>query len=523
HTAYEMPLHERVPPEIFEAILHFCVGFETPFRDLVTLQLVCRSWRDVIANASFLWGTINAAEGLLALHKSLQMAQNSLLSIRFMERSSKIDKTEFFKLVGDRMDRWSSLLVQSRSGLNPAWTALQTKKPPNLKTLHVIASHYTSLIKKPVVLFGGDPAVGLKNLRLTNIPINLTSRQLAGLKALHLEGITSVSADQVIELIIQSPTLEILRLVRLKDAVLLTEPCTGHPDIVSQPPIQLAFLIELHLSTLHLPFLNLLLSILVVPQLRHFDVSCTVDEQPAARFLELGVRHLLPILCDIVVFSPAYQVVLSFWGYYTIRIGELTITIKLSRRFSMDYFYETHEWLSDHMGISLTNLPLHLKLVDCGDMKPSHLEWFTQRTNVTKLTLHSNPWFAPSMERIIPLLGRPTSPPVSSPSPNWLLPRLETIIVSLASYGGNSDIVDMIERRHSASQMPSVGLDGPLPKRFKEIWLASVEKDGLESLIDEDWISNVIRVAGGADVYWAGKKIWPANHMACIGPNVEVS
>ncbi|KAG9046458.1 hypothetical protein FS837_004385 [Tulasnella sp. UAMH 9824] len=508
-----MPLHECLPLEIFETILHFCIGFETPFLDLVTLQLVCRSWRDVIVNASFLWGTINAAEGLLALHRALQMAQDSLLNIRFMERSSKIDKAEFFNLVGDRINQWSSLVVQSRSGSNPALTALGTKKPPNLKTLHVIASHNTSLVKKTVVLFGGDPAVGLKDLRLTNLPIHLTSLQLAGLRALHLEGITSVSAEEVIEIISQSPTLEILRLARLKDAVLLTEPCTGHPDIVSQHPIQLAFLIKLHLSTLHLPFLNLLLSILVVPQLRHFDVSCIVDEQPAARFLAVGVRHLLPILYHIVVVSPAYEVILSSWGYYTIRIGELTITIKFSCGFSMDHFHETYGWLSDHMEVSLADLPLHLKLVDC-DMEPSHLEWFTQQTNVTKLTLQSNPWFPPSVEQIIPLLGRPISPSVSSPSPNWLLPRLEIIVTNLVSYGGNSDIVDIIERRHLASMTPSVGLDSPLPKRFKEIRLASVEKDGRESLPNEDWISNVIRVAGGADVYWAGKKIRPANKTA---------
>lgn len=500
-----MPLHECLPLEIFETILHFCIGFETPFRDLVTLQLVCRSWRDVIAHASFLWGTINAAEGLLALRKALQMAQDSLLNIMFMERSSKIDKTEFFKLVGDRMDRWSSLVVRSREGSNPALTALRTQKPPNLKTLHVIATRYTSSVEEKIVLFGGDPAVGLEDLRFTNLPIHITSLQLAGLKALHLEGIPSVSPADVIKLITQSPTLEILHLARLKDAILLKEPSTGHPEL-TPPPIQLDFLIKLHLSALHLPFSNLLLSILVVPQLCHFEVGCIVDKQPAARFLAVGVQHLLPILCRIAVVSPAYEVVLSSWGYYTIRIGKVTITIKFSCGFSIDNFYETHEWLSNHMGIGLTNLPLHLKLIDC-NMELSHLEWFTQRTNVTKLTLYSNAWFGSRVERVIPLLGQPISPSVSSPSPNWLLPQLEIIVASLVSYEGNSDIADMIERRHSASQMSSVGLDDPWPKRFKEIWLASVEKDGRESFLNEDWISNVIRVAGGADVYWAGRKI----------------
>ncbi|KAG8912721.1 hypothetical protein FRC00_003942 [Tulasnella sp. 408] len=362
------------------------------------------------------------------------------------------------------------------------------------------------MLEKKIALFGGDPAVGLTDVRFTNLPIHLTSLQLAGLKALHLEGIPSVSPTDVIKLITQSPTLEILHLARLKDAVLLTQPGTGHPELISQPPIQLAFLTELHLSVLHLPFSNLLLSILGVPQLCHFDVSCIVDEQPAARFLAVGVQHLLPILRRIAAVSPAYEVVLSSWGYYTIRIGKLTITIKFSCGFSMDHFHETYEWLSDHMEIGLTDLPLHLKLIDC-NMELSNLEWFTQRTNVTKLTLYSNAWFGSNVERVIPLLGQPTSPSVSSPSPKWLLPQLEIIVASLVSYEGNSDIADMIKRRHSAGQLSLVGLDNPLPKRFKEIWLASVEKDGRDSLLSEDWISNVIRVAGGADVYWAGRKM----------------
>lgn len=84
--------------------------------------------------------------------------------------------------------------------------------------------------------------MGLKDLRLTNVSIQLTSLHLTGLKALHLEGVPLAAAD-VIMAIRQSPTFEILHLARLKDAVLSTGPITGHPDVVFQPPIQLAFLI----------------------------------------------------------------------------------------------------------------------------------------------------------------------------------------------------------------------------------------------------------------------------------------
>ncbi|KAG8910122.1 hypothetical protein FRC00_008828 [Tulasnella sp. 408] len=501
-----MPLHERLPIEILETILQLCVGLQTPVRDLLTLQLVCRSWRDIIANASFLWSTINAAEGELALRKALQMAKNSPLNITFIEKSNKTDQSKFFKLVGERVDQWSSLVVQSRRS-DAALAVLPTQKPLNLKTLHVTARHTISPRKRDTVLFGGSPAVGLKDLRLTNVSIQLTSLHLAGLKALHLEGIPFVSAGEIIMIITQSPTLEILHLARLKDAGLSTEPITGHPDLVSQPPIQLTFLIKLHLSALPLSFINLLLSILVVPQLRHFNVECNVDERPAARFLAVGMQHLLPILRPIAAASQRYEAVLSVWGYYTISIGELTVTMTLSStEFSMDHFQETYDWLSSHVEIKLNDLPLHLNLHDWNP-EPSYLEWFTQRTNITKLTLYSNPWFGTNLESLIPCLSRPTSPSSSSPSPKWLLPQVTVLVTNLVFDDRNSDIVDMIEKRHSASPLSSAGVDGPLPTRFKQIWLAYGGRYPPGPPPMDAFLSEVVRVAGGVDVYWEGRKM----------------
>lgn len=102
------------------------------------------------------------------------------------------------------------------------------------------------------------------------------------------------------------------------------------------------------------------------------------------------MQHLLPILRPIAAASPRYEAVISAWGYYTISIGELTVTLTFTFDFFMDHFQETYDWLSSHLEIKLDGLPLHLNLHDC-KREPSYLEWFTQRTNITKLTLYSNP------------------------------------------------------------------------------------------------------------------------------------
>ncbi|KAG8912720.1 hypothetical protein FRC00_003941, partial [Tulasnella sp. 408] len=228
-----MPLHQRIPIEILENIFHFCIGFATPVQDLVTLQLVCRSWHDIIANASFLWGTINSEEGWPAFYKALQMTKDSLLDLTFTAkfgRSAKIDQTEFFEVARERISQWGSLVIQApRCG--PALAALRTQKPPSLRRLHLTALSYMNLREEEMLLFGGEPAVGLKDFRLTRVPIHIPSLHLAGLKALHLEGLPSVSAAEIVTLINQSSTLEILHLALLQGAVLPTEPATGQPSL----------------------------------------------------------------------------------------------------------------------------------------------------------------------------------------------------------------------------------------------------------------------------------------------------
>ncbi|KAG8909374.1 hypothetical protein FRC00_010253, partial [Tulasnella sp. 408] len=224
-----MLIHERIPREIFETILHLCVGFETPVRDLVTLQLVCRSWHDIVAEASFLWGTITTDEGSKAFHKALQMAKDSLLDVIFIDEG-EIEASHFFSLTGDKMNQWRSLSVES-SSMAYVLANMRAQWPPNLERLHLNAGYDDPSGEEEIVLFGGTPAVGLKDIRLTWVPINPASLQLSGLKSLHLNGITAVTATEVVQILIDSPSLEILRLNELHGADLPTESTTTKPDL----------------------------------------------------------------------------------------------------------------------------------------------------------------------------------------------------------------------------------------------------------------------------------------------------
>ncbi|KAG8942478.1 hypothetical protein FRC04_003646 [Tulasnella sp. 424] len=496
------PPHERLPLEIFTAIIHLCVGFSTPVCDLVTLQLVCRSWHDIIADASFLWGTINAAEGFPGVRKALQMVKDSLIDLTFMEDTSKINQAQFFQLARGKLNQWRSFVVESREWRS-ALDDLRTQKPPKLERLHVARKSYLLDESKGIVLFGGGPTTGLKDVRLAYVPISPAPLRLSGLKSLRLEGIPSVSAVEVIAIITESPGLEILELGDLKGAVLPTDAASGQPNFASSSPIELAFPIELNLRFMPLSFLSYLFSTVAFPQLRSLRVECKLDENPAVQLGEtVGLNRLNPSMNSIVSSAQTHKVTLSGWGYYVIGIGGLDIIVWRTRGLSFDHFLETFTWLSGHLKQSLYDLPLHLYL-DNHDPEPSCLEWFTRRTNVTSLSLHNDLYFGSELESLIRTISQPTSPPPSSST--WPLPQVEVLKTNGVGIVENIKIVDMIERRQSASRGSfGAGVNGGLPKRFREVWLAygPIKKPAP----DPEFMSQVVQVAAGADVYWEGKK-----------------
>lgn len=395
-------------------------------------------------------------------------------------------------------EKWESALAD-----------LQTQNPPRLEKLHVVAGFHERQHIGEIDFFGGEPCPGLKDVRLVRIPFHPARLHLSGLKSLSLQGVESISPSDVITLITESPELETLDLARLSDTqVPPAKPTAGQSDLASNPSIHLSLLIKLSLCHISPLFINFLLSTVAVPRLRFLEIEAYLDRDPDSQLAAVSTNRLGPILRSITSNAQMCEVTLSTFDKYTIHIGGLETTISFySRELSMEHFQTTVDWLSGHLKTPPLDLPLHLRLKN-SRLQPSRLEWFTRHANVTKLTLykdarHSHP------EAIIPFLGQPTLPPPSPPT--WLLPGLEVLHTSLMETSGNSDIVDMLERRHVASMESSkAGVDYALPKRFREIWLVYGGRDDPRSPLDTEFMSKVVRVAGGADVYWEGKR-WIEN------------
>ncbi|KAG8909693.1 hypothetical protein FRC01_006794, partial [Tulasnella sp. 417] len=314
-------LEERLPLEIFLTILRLSVGSTQPVTDLVTLQLVCRSWHDIIAGASFLWATINTAEGFRACSKALQVAKNSLLELTCGEGMNKKDRNEFSRLANERADQWKSLVIDVDQW-EVLLTTLRTYRPPKLEKLHMASWDYKNSSEDEIILLGGDPAAGLKDFKLNRVVIQLASLQLAGLEALHLQGLPQVSAIEIITIITESPSLKVLFLSQVGGGTMPSQAAAGQSSLVSHSPIRLPFLINLSLIDLPSPFFNLLVSILIVPQLCCLDINCRLEEQPPAEFFAAGLVHLHPTLNSITSNCHKYEVSLSSWGSYDIRVAQ---------------------------------------------------------------------------------------------------------------------------------------------------------------------------------------------------------
>lgn len=195
---------------------------------------------------------------------------------------------------------------------------------------------------------------------------------------------------------------------------------------------------------------------------------------------------------------------------YKTVVGSLEIDVD---RFdnTLLHFQDSFEWLCNHVGGNLNNLPLHLRIDTCKSSL-AYLEWFTSRVVVTELSLWCSrgTWdFKTSTGEVVRLLSHPIPPSSAS----WFLPDAEVLISNLVWECSNPEILEMIKRRHSANREQHDGGSG-VPKRFKEIRLSCGKPSARRPLRPNVQFLKAVETAGeGADVYWEGEK-WTSAGLA---------
>lgn len=170
------------------------------------------------------------------------------------------------------------------------------------------------------------------------------------------------------------------------------------------------------------------------------------------------------------------------------------------------------DWIQNRFGGHLKDAPIHLSLKEVEfSLETSPVEVFGFETRVTKLSLRTHPslGISSAMSNLIQLLSRPAA---SLPH-RWILPHLEVFDLNQVFSPGNSDIVDMVRNRQTASRICEGQESGSVaPSRLREIRFSF---EGMPEISPPNAQSMraVVEAADGADVYWHGMK-WTGDGMS---------
>ncbi|KAG8964024.1 hypothetical protein FRC00_004052 [Tulasnella sp. 408] len=497
------PVH-RLPPEIFLEVVCNYIQRDTRIRDLIRLTLVCKRWSIIVQDAPILWTKINADEGPLAVRKAMQVTKDALLDLIFNHTTARMDKVAFVKSVGDQFGRWRTLVIRlDKPDWDLIFEELQKGTPSSLEALHLSSLSMADMsIDAVSVVRGNWPLPRLKEIFLLNIPIDLASLQLSGLRSLTLSSTPGASGTDIINVIRGSPAIESISLECLESFTRMPplQEAFSHP--VGNPSIQLASLVHLSLYNIAMPFQTFLLSAIATPRLMTLRITCDIPNVSDAQLLFDGLRHQLSTLARLTTDAENFEFVLSSWGVYQIDIGAVNLRLWMEE-LPVNAIEETWDWIFNHLGKPLKDLPAHMDVNDWEPEIPALLEWLTHRLTVTRLRIQTDPYYGRAvLEPIIPMFSRPTtSTPVT-----WLFPQVEILETNLVQTKGNDDLVEMFKNRHSAED----GKDGvAAPKPFREIWLTFGGKSGLgePDPVNMQFLRKVQTAASGADVYWEGKKL----------------
>ncbi|KAG8946557.1 hypothetical protein FRC04_011615 [Tulasnella sp. 424] len=495
-TQEHLPPIHRIPYETLLYIIDiYTQDSACPVQDLSGLTLVCKRWHAIVEDASFLWGRIDASEGLALVRKGLRMAKGAALYITYIQRQSKTDESAFFKAIGARSDQWRSLVVNARQGKHCA-AILETTISPRLEKLHLSGdpSLWGRSDDEPLILFGGAAAPpSLKDVHLEDIPIAMTPLKLACLRSLHLGEIYNLSISELLRILSDSPALETLTLASTEEDLV---PDTA-PNLPPDWTIQLPSLSRLFLIYLSDALAHFFLSALTAPHLQKLHVECYWEGIPSVQLLNDDLVRLVPTLISLISTASEIQVTITGESGYKILAGGLEIAMDIFNARGHIHFQNNFEWLSNHLGGHLRNLPIHLRMNN-SNSNIAYLEWFTTSAVVTKLTISSNFVWNHNPDRIISLLSNPIP---SSPT-SWYLPDLEILVAHLDRASGSFDIVQMIERRHTTDGVQGEGGLG-VPKRFTEIHLSLRTRSSSPNV---EFLKAVEAAGEGAEVFWEGKK-----------------
>ncbi|KAG8950775.1 hypothetical protein FRC04_007195 [Tulasnella sp. 424] len=498
---YQQPYIHQLPQEILIIILHLCLGWRTPGKDLTRLRLVCHAWKATVDSAPSLWTPINARDGLQHVRTAIAKTGESPIDlIRDSNDPNAVSLDDFLMAVDAKIAYWRSVKLDFQGRL-ASFGGLQTSACRSLEKLHLAWWSRDLSQTTPLCLFDGGPAPAtLKELSLFQISINLGAMRLSNLSSLVLSHVPHIVTEDILLVLDNSPMLVSLRLQELGGL--------RFPDSSQGVPIHLGFLTT---CALHppIPVTRFLLSTMHTPSLRRADLSCELDGSiPASALFSPSIAAFAPTLRRLI--SPAKYVEIEFAPLErsSIVFGGLKITLKTSNVDEYQCLRDVLNSLISYPGANEAGLKAHL-LLRCVDPDLENLQLFNCQPMVEELTLFGSFWSTLEPTKAIAALGTRIR---NSPN-SWLFPDLEVIKYDLD--GGFYDLLKTsLQGRYC--EVPTAEATSATTQQYplslKEIHFrsgksgGSEDSEGSESELEdkEGFLKEVRRLAGNPKISWRG-------------------
>ncbi|KAG8933133.1 hypothetical protein FRC00_013553 [Tulasnella sp. 408] len=194
-------------------------------------MLVCRIWKAIIEGTPLFWTHFEAIDGLKHVHNAVKRTGESLIDL-ILDCDDSLSADEFLAEVSGKVSRWGSVELSFKI-LPTSFGGLQTSACHSLEKLTLKMEDLLPSTL-PLALFdrGPSPAV-LKDLYLSNIPVDLAPMQLSNLSSLVLIDVHYIGMDDVLHVLRSSPALVTLQLEEIAIASL------NIPDRAAELPILL--------------------------------------------------------------------------------------------------------------------------------------------------------------------------------------------------------------------------------------------------------------------------------------------
>ncbi|KAG8912039.1 hypothetical protein FRC01_005332 [Tulasnella sp. 417] len=453
-------------------------GITSLQKDRCRLILVCRHWRGVVQESACLWTDISGHDSTFYVKRSLVKSADLPINIHYLSRGPhrpEIYLPLYLTLVTPHLARCRSISLIAENhvpdSFEKLFAGLRTTPPPGLETLALKARASqrqgiwvgSSLPQLP----GMAAFPQLRRLEIDGIPSELAPPNLPlnNVRSLNIIDVINVEAEQLLEVLRNSPQLERLGLGR--------SPLACPPQPVLLESIHLPCLMALHLVFMPAQVSNFLLTTVHAPNCSELFISSHLPEVPnnvvEACLFTSKTKHFSPVLQrlltqgrykDIDVLRTGDQSVefhLQFHDEdfdYSVDRGIVRLDFKLH---SFPQMESTVQWLTGCLNHDMPKTPIRLFVdgieeVRLMDLIESHLA-------ITHLAFRA--CSDPGAIQPNPILVH-----MAHPGPSrWPLPDLESFSYGVVEDGDshNEMMLDMLRQRYDTSFNESG--NEPIPPR----------------------------------------------------------